>query len=233
MNRQQREISSWRIVSELVRRFPNKFTVIETHPGGGTYDCLSLYTAREEHCAAFNRGGTFHVFKRFDGLGAEDPGDDVWNDLSRDDDYKEILDKICRMMGLKIPTHLQSSTSTVLVYRFISAFLAHSYLGVDFWECRNGMFDSSAPYECGGVTSDFDGFPGAKERLRVSLKGDVLNQPSYRFWFLKKNKEPLICIETAGTLWTRDGRTYDLMGMYKKERRIWPLIIQTAGDLLP
>ncbi len=233
MNRQQREISSWRIISELTRRFPNKFTVIETHPGGGTYDCLFLYTAKEEHCADLNRGGTFHVFKRFDSLGAEDPCYKIWAEVSRNDDYKAILDKICRMMGLKIPQHLPASTPTVLVYRFIAAFLAHSYLGIDYWECRNGMFDSSASYECGGVTSDFDGFPGAKERLRVSLKGDILDQPSYRFWFLKKNREPLICIETTGSLWTRDGRTYDLMDMYKKERRIWPLIIQTAGGLLP
>jgi len=137
------------------------------------------------------------------------------------------------MMGLEIPQYLPSSTPTVLVYRFIAAFLAHSYLGKDYWECRNGMFDSSAPYECGGVTNDFDSFPGAKERLRVNIKGDISNQPEYRFWFLKKNNEPFICIESRGTLWTKDGKAYDLMGMYNKEKRIWPLIIQTAGNLLP
>jgi len=47
MNSQKREISSWKIVSELMRRFPNKFTVIEAHPSGGTYDCLSLYSAKK------------------------------------------------------------------------------------------------------------------------------------------------------------------------------------------
>lgn len=233
MNKQLREISSWRIISELTRRFPGKFTIIETHPGGGTYDCLSLYTKKEEHLADFNRGGTFHVFMSFDGLRKEDPCYDIWSELFKTDDYKEVLDNICRMMGLKVPKHLPSSTATVIVYRFIAAFLAHSYMGLEYWECRNGMFDSSAPYECGGVKSDFDSFPGAKERLRVSLKGDILNQPAYRFWFLKRNSEPLVCLESSGSLWTKDGRTYDLMGMYKKERRIWPLIVQTAGDLLP
>jgi len=95
------------------------------------------------------------------------------------------------------------------------------------------MLDSSAPYECGGVKNDFDSFPGAKERLRVNIKSDVLNQPAYRFWFLKRNKDPLICMETTGTLWMKNGKAFDLMGMYNKEKRIWPLIIQTAGSLLP
>jgi hypothetical protein len=30
-----------------VRRYPDHFTVIEMHPGGGQYDCLSLI-ARDE-----------------------------------------------------------------------------------------------------------------------------------------------------------------------------------------
>ena len=233
MNRQLRELSSWRIVCELIRRYPNKFIVIETHPGGGTYDCLSFFTVQGEHCADFNRAGTFHVFNRFDALRKEDPCYDVWSELSRNHDYKEILDNICRMMGLKIPQHLPSSTPTVLVYRFIATFLSHSFLGTDYWECRNGMLDSSAPYECGGVKNDFDSFPGAKERLRVNIKSDVLNQPAYRFWFLKRNEEPFVCMETTGSLWTKNGKAYDLMEMYNKEKRIWPLIIQTAGNLLP
>ncbi len=44
VNKQLTEIASWRIVSELIRRHPEKFTVIETHPGGGQYDCLSPYS---------------------------------------------------------------------------------------------------------------------------------------------------------------------------------------------
>ncbi len=43
VNQQLVEIASWRIVSELIRRHPEKFTVIETHPGGVQYDCLTLY----------------------------------------------------------------------------------------------------------------------------------------------------------------------------------------------
>jgi hypothetical protein len=29
------EAASWRLTAELVRRYPNRFTVIEMHPAGG------------------------------------------------------------------------------------------------------------------------------------------------------------------------------------------------------
>lgn len=35
------EAASWRLTAELVRRYPNRFSVIETHPGGGQYNCKS------------------------------------------------------------------------------------------------------------------------------------------------------------------------------------------------
>ena len=36
------EAASWRLTAELVRRYPDRFSVIETHPGGGQYDCITL-----------------------------------------------------------------------------------------------------------------------------------------------------------------------------------------------
>ena len=47
-NKQLIEIASWRIVSELYRRHPGKFKIIETHPGGGQYDCLSLQAENQD-----------------------------------------------------------------------------------------------------------------------------------------------------------------------------------------
>ena len=61
------KIASWRLVGELHRRVPGAFNVYETHPGGGMYDCLSLYDRNAEHIADFNRGGSLHFFNRLDG----------------------------------------------------------------------------------------------------------------------------------------------------------------------
>jgi hypothetical protein len=36
-----REAASWQLTAELVSRYPDRFMVIETHPAGGMYDCIT------------------------------------------------------------------------------------------------------------------------------------------------------------------------------------------------
>lgn len=123
-------------------------------------------------------------------------------------------------------------TPEVLVYRFIAAFLGHSAFGKDSWECRNGYFDSSGMEEY-GINPAFDLFPYAKERIRVSLSSDFLQTPAYRFWFIKKNGKPVICLETTGAAWISEGQSFDINELYKKEKRIWPVVWSVAGHFLP
>jgi len=84
MNRQLVEIASWRIVSELMRRYPRKFHVIETHPCSGQYDCLALYTPDGTHVADFNRGGRFRIvrscLRKWDAWGLERLGHHGWRE---------------------------------------------------------------------------------------------------------------------------------------------------------
>ena len=110
--------------------------------------------------------------------------------------------------------------------------LLTTQFGKDKWECRNGMFDTSGSGG-GGVRSDINKFPGAKKRLQGRLPGDVLGEPAYRFWFLRRNEMPVLCFEITETVWREDGSSFDLMDIYKKERRIWPVINKVAGHLLP
>jgi hypothetical protein len=226
MNRQLTEVASWRIVCELFRRFPGKFQVIETHPGGGMYDCLSIFS-NTRHVADFNRAGSFHVF---DSTSGQSPLD-IWH-LLAEEEIPTVLDQVCRILELQVPTKLPPSTADVIVYRFIATLLGHSVFGKDEWECRNGYFDSSGMVEC-GIHPAFDLFLEAKNRARVSLSGDLLQIPAYRFWFIKKNGIPVICLETTGTVWNADGQSFDLTAHYKKEKRIWPIVWTVAGHLLP
>lgn len=226
MNRQLTEVASWRIVSELLRRFPGKFQVIETHPGGGMYDCLSIFS-NARHVADFNRAGSFHVF---DSSSGQSPLD-IWH-LLAEEDIKDVLDLVCRSLELKAPAKLPPSTPAVIVYRFIAAFLGHSVFGKDEWECRNGYFDSSGMTEC-SINSAFELFPEAKDRARVSLPSDLLQIPAYRFWFIKKNGNPVICLETTGLAWNTKGQTFNLNELYKIDKKIWPVVWAVAGHLLP
>ena len=60
-----------------------------------------------------------------------------------------------------------------------------------------------------------------------------LEQYEYNFWFLLKNETPVLCLDTSGMAYRTDGTSYDVGRMYKGKRRIWPLIFEVAGDVLP
>ena len=61
---------------------------------------------------------------------------------------------------------------------------------------------------------------------------DVLGEPAYRFWFLLRGEEPLLCMETTGRGWRRAGQHFDLWAEYRRTQRIWPVIVRVAGELL-
>jgi len=227
---QLKEIASWRIVSELARRYPDKFTIIETHPGGGQYDCLSLYIKNKIHIADFNRKGSLHIFNTVNGKQVN-YSRSIWDVIIASEDLKQILDDICSRIKLKIPAKLPSSTKSILVYRFIAELLTHAAFGIKEWSCKNGMHDSSGS-EGLMIKDDFKKFPGAKNRLAVRLPDDVLREAGYRFWFIRINDAPVLCLETTGTVWDLKGNTYDLMELYKKDRKIWSVIHTVAGNLL-
>jgi hypothetical protein len=83
------------------------------------------------------------------------------------------------------------------------------------------------------VVSSFEKFPKAQERLGMTLKGDFFQQPAYRFWFLYRERTPVLCFETTGTVWTEKGMSFHLMDVYHKKRRMWPVVFEIAGHLLP
>lgn len=232
MNTQLVEIASWRIVSELHRRYPSKFKIIETHPGGGLYDCLALFDEKKRHIADFNREGSLHVFETFDNSVPQESFD-IWAEMYETRNIKDTLDRISSMLGLPVPSKLPSSTPTTLVYRFISAFLTHSAFDTHRWECRNGCLDTAGP-ECGGKRHHlFEKFPGLRKEENLRKIEPFFGEYEYNFWFLIKNRDPFLCLDTSGIVYRRDGKFYDLALLYKGNRKIWSLIIEVARDILP
>lgn len=233
--RQLEEALSWRFVNELYRRYPREFALIEAHAGGGQYDSLVLLRQRAgfEFGIDVNRGGgSVHLHTNAFVKNAETL---LWGDWMKQllaPQPSRFLDAVCNAARLEIPDRLPSTTPATLVFRFITEFLTHAVGRPERWECRNGFEDTSG--YGGGVRSGwFDLFPPAKQRATVALTDDPLSEPAYRFWFLLEDKQPRLCLETSGTAYALDGQSYDLMPLYKKHRRIWPVISHVALALLP
>jgi hypothetical protein len=230
---QLREIASWRIATEVVRQFPGTLRLYETHPGGGQYDCLSLHDHRGLHLADFNRHGRFHVFHKPNGESRNPEPWDIWRAMAETNDMKSILKQVDEMIGFTKPAKLPKSTPRTIVYRFIASFLSHAAFTPWQWRVVSGMCDTSG--YGGGVHRDyFAKFPGTKTRLETPEKGDPLHQPAYRFWFLVEDDKPRLCLEDTGRAWKLGGKqSINLSTLYAKTRRIWPIVHQVAGDLLP
>jgi hypothetical protein len=53
------------------------------------------------------------------------------------------------------------------------------------------------------------------------------------YWFLLRNGQPQACLDTDGRLHKTNGEVHDLMAIYNKFKRIWPMIAEVALDMLP
>jgi len=232
-NRQLRESLSWRLVTELWRRFPDRFLLIETHPCSGMYDCLTLWSRNaNKGVLDVNREGSVHVH----GGAQTGAGDHVsWSDwvekmLAESPDL--FLDEVTVALRLPVPKHLPSSTETTIAYRFVAEFLTHTIGRRERWQCRNGCLDTSG-YGGGQRDEWFAQFPDAATLVATERCGEAPFGPSYFYWFLLKDDVPMICLRTDGTLFTKQGSRHELLPLYRQKNRIWPVINVVAGDLLP
>ena len=224
MNRQMSEIARWRLVSEICRRYPSRLRIVETHPSSQAEDCLALYDENQLQITAyFNRAGELTSLQGNQSVHL------IWSHYL--DNPKWTLNHLCEQFDLPKVHKVPTSTPQVLVYRFIATFLTHATLGIHPWECRGSVFAPSG--HGGGVVKDFDAFPGALQRLRIRIEQDRLD-PAYRFWFIRKNGFPLICLETTGLVWVHDApQAIDLMDLYNKNHRnIWLTVVSAAGFLM-
>jgi hypothetical protein len=227
--RQLEESLSWRLITELWRRFPDRYALIETHPGGGQYDCLSLIEFSDglHSVLDVNRGGgSVHVH-----CGRNPQSWTDWSDRMLTDSC-DFLDEIGGAIGLESPKLLPKSTPTTIAFRFVCEFLTHAVGRLEPWECRNGFCDTSG-YGSGRRESWFNCFPGIVPEHSPKGLVDCQLESDFGYWFILKRDEPVICLDTDGRLYKLGGETLNLMASYGKHKRIWPVIVETALELLP
>jgi len=205
--------------------------------GGGQSDSLSIVDRRgaEHGHAEVNRFGSAHLLRRFDQREVADenwmwPG--FWAEWLAAPDPRRVLRAYEAWAGLPAPHSVGRTVGHVLVYRVISAITAAVAFGRVRVEARNGYLDSSGSGGGGARHELFRAFPETKSRLEVRQPDDLLKQPAYRFWFLLRDEQPLVCFEELGRAWTNT-LTLDLNHAYRRAgRRLWPVVLAVADDLL-
>jgi len=171
--------------------------VIETHPGGGQYDCITLFLGEQPAGEPgplrldVNRQGRVHVF----GPG---PDDGQVTDLLTALDHGLPMDDAvawvirAAQVQQRPPTEANTRSSLGLLAEVIA-----SASGGDEgrrWEWRNGQLDAS---DGGGQREElFAALPSAADAC-VAVRGDLLGSPGYRFWFLLADGRPVLAVELS------------------------------------
>jgi len=219
-----REAESWWLVSELVRRHP-ELTIIQTHPGGGQYDCLEVGRTVEgawRKVMDVNRHGSIHIMieqASTQGGGEEDDLDDddwmitdwVQRALASDDPHA-LLKDVEQRAGLAVHGSTPASSRRTLAFRVIASAARGAMTSKEWSPIRNWYFDSSGG---GGDEQGAAGPDRAGPRARVSLPDDVMGTPAYRFWMLLGETGETI-VETDGRAWLPSGREIDLFQLYRE-----------------
>lgn len=234
MNLSERSINlqSWWVASELLRRHP-ELELVETHPGGGLYDCLTIIGERgmNELHIDLNRVGRMHVHtpmaSRFDRTrwGIEHPVE--WS-TERDQTDRRLIPRFLEdAVGLASPTQTPVSTPKSLAFRVIYQLLLFALNEEAEWDARNAQLDSS------GMMSDnelpyFDNIESAQDALHrgTTVSGQAISR--YDFWGMLRDGRCLGLIQTDGTLHLPGHDPVPLMSVYNANKRD---ILPTAMEI--
>jgi hypothetical protein len=133
-SRQIIEAASWELAAGVVRRYPFRFRVIETHPGGGQYDCLTLIDKSRQSPLDhidLNRAGSIFVWARQGGWAWVWRG--AWSELVATDDTERLVDRLCHKSMIPAPGASPRTSPTSVGVRFVAAFLKQAMFGPTHW----------------------------------------------------------------------------------------------------
>lgn len=224
VNDRLRIVQSWWLGSELVRRHPD-LMLIETHPGGGQYDCLTLVRPQRHDVTALvqmNRVGAIHV--------GENLGFMTWEAERDFGDRHGAVRRIESEAGLAAPKATLPSTPAVLTLRAISRVLTSMLNEREPWDARNVYFDSSGGM--GSEVMDLSDFPSAARSMAEHRPNDPYGQPGYRFWRLVQGESAVAVLDTDGVVHLKDGHLSLNDAYVKSGRSLTRAIAATLGPVL-
>lgn len=79
----------------------------------------------------------------------------------------------------------------------------------------------------------FSQFPGIVTEHSPDRLANGRLESDFGYWFILKNGEPVICLDADSRLYKLGGKVHNLMSSYGRHKRVWPVIAETALELLP
>jgi hypothetical protein len=239
------EAVTWTLIADLMRRHEATagLRVIETHPGGGQYDCRTILqpTATDYGpCIDFNLqsgnaacSGTFGCRRQVDRpwWAGEDQGPDrlaYVEAVLQAPHRMEVVNLLEAMLGLPSPARSPVTTRHGLAYRLMAEVASRAILGGPGVRWENGREDTS------GYGSDDPIRPALRHVPEISRTLDKRDEPAtpadspgYRYWLwttrAKDDGRVAIAALDAldGVLYRLDGQsgTMDLMDTYNEVGR--------------
>jgi hypothetical protein len=220
------------VAAEIARRDPG-IRIMESHPRAEALDCLDLLLEPGKGALSprisLNRRGSVHVLCHHTDS-RQMHWSTFWANYLGAEDPRTVVDRLCGMAGFPPASTPSRTTTSLVVYEFVAAFLASGVWGRAHWECRNGV-ETASLHDWSVRGELFAQFAGARERVRVCLCDDMPGQPAFRFWFLC-DPAPRLCLDIDGLAWDEDGNEFDLTSLYRASHRVWPIVGFVARDLL-
>lgn len=248
VNYRTTEAVTWAIIADIMRRHEATagLRVIETHPGGGQYDCRTIlqptatdfgphvhFNLQSGNAACF---GTFGQPRRVERphWAGEDQGPDrlaCVEAVLQAEHRMEVVNDLEAKLGLPSPARSPATTRHALSYRVMAEIVARSMLDGPVVRWMNGREDTSGYEPSDPIRSPLRRVPEIARRLaepgaeRPRTPADALG---YGHWILMTRKnvhgdpDPIAVVDALdGLLYRLDGQgePLDLLGLYDEVGR--------------
>lgn len=238
----------WRMLAELVRRYPADLTLREERIHTGQKRGIAIRHAKAD------RSLFFHMPEPEGGMGmvgylepenAYGPlGEQSWQQtlgaFSRAGDGRVVLDDLAKQLRLGAREGIPPTLPYTLSWRLLAGFMAQAITGRRSWDLISGL--CLDPYY-GDTRRDelVDGFPDAGKAARVLLGTD---DSAAEMWFLVEDasghagleespKATACLVPRAAQMWFPGETGVDLMDAYQSAgRHLWPALGAVLGRLL-
>lgn len=249
------EAATWLLIADLMRHHEAAYglRVIETHPGGGQYDCRTVLTTRNSvvsNLIDFNlASGNAHI-SSYPAKApphpalpwASDQGDRLAYVAAavQSNDRAEVRSWLEAAVGLPVMPHAPPWSRHALAYGVMAGIAArHAFLGAPIrWE--NGVIDTSGYPPHDPVRPEVRALPAFAERLgHVAALATPLHHPAYEAWLLmvtgkhgSSKAVAVIGIDAQLHVLGKPDKPIDLYSQWQKAGKNLPTVVERLHGLV-